>query len=195
MTPEVEIKLRLNNPAKMRQQLAAHDAQGLGAVLETNRIYDTTDGRLYAADCGLRLRTTKPLDPAAASRDAPPLLTYKGPRQASDLKTRNEVETPVQDANAMHAILTALGFREAIVFEKRRETHSLAGCLITLDELPRLGWFVEIEAPEATAVHAARRQLGLEGDVAIDETYVHLAAVHGAVDAQGVHRLTFPAPD
>lgn len=157
-------------------------------VQETNRIFDRPDRRLLAGDCGLRIRESRPLD---GGRPLQPTLTFKGPRDPGPVKSRAELETPVADAETLAEILQRLGFQEVIRYEKRRETWRLGDCEVCLDELPRLGWYVEIEGPRIEAVETARRQLGLTALPTPGETYVELAADHGDADAAGCRRLLF----
>ncbi len=121
----------------------------------------------------------------------PALLTYKGPRGAGVFKSREELETAVEDPAALSRIFERLGFQEVIVYEKRRETWQLGPCEIALDELPKLGSWIEIEGPSASAVEQARRQLGLSAVPVVQETYVELAAGTGDLSADGCRKLLF----
>ncbi len=170
MAEELECKIRVESHEAIRERLRDSGATYIGRVCETNRLFDNDDASLLAADCGLRVRTVRVLDgegPAAS-------LTYKGPRQASDLKRREELESAVTDPEAVAAILAALGFSERVLFEKRRESWRLAECQVELDELPALGLFVEIEGPSAPAVTAAIAQIGLADEPLIAESYIAL---------------------
>jgi adenylate cyclase class IV len=62
---------------------------------------------------------------------------------------------------------------------------------IVLDELPQLGWFVEIEAPSAERLEAVCQLLRLDPASATRETYPELAARHGVVDSDGARSLRF----
>lgn len=184
MPEEIELKFRIADPAALRRRLREVGAQPEGAVLEVNTLFDTPPGSLLAADCGLRLRTCRAAgsDGAAENETANPsggLLTYKGPRRAGATKVRMEWETAVANLAAMRQILNGLGYREVLVFEKRRETYTVAGCDVTLDELPQLGWFSEIEGPTAEAVDAVRTLLGLKDAATCRETYIELVAAAG----------------
>lgn len=192
MSPEIELKLRLADPQALRARLGALGAAACGRVLETNHIFDTPDGRLRRADCGLRVRTVQALDHQSAAESASGgVLTFKGPRTAAVFKVREEIETAVGDAAALIVILGRVGFQEVVVFEKRRETWHLAGCEVTLDELPRLGWFAEIEGPDGATIEAVRNRLGLSAATAVRETYIELAAAHGAAAPDGPRELRF----
>src|SRR5262249_5435065 len=137
------------------------------AVFEVNRMFDDASQSLLARGCGLRVREIRPVEaPRDDSQpDAKPgsgILTFKGPEQPAAVKTREELETEVEDAVELTKILSRLGFQERVRYEKRRETWSLAGCEVAIDELPRLGWYVEIEGPDARSVEAVRARLELD---------------------------------
>jgi adenylate cyclase class 2 len=185
---EIEIKIRLDDPGALRTRLGELEAVRHTRVQEINRIFDTHDRRLLAGDCGLRVRESRPLD---GGRPLRPTLTFKGPRDRGPVKSRAELETTVADAKTLADILKRLGFREVIRYEKRREAWRLGDCEVCLDELPRLGWYVEIEGPGTEAVEAARRQLGLAAWPTAGETYVELAADHGDGDPAGCRLLLF----
>ena len=175
MAKEIEAKFRIANPGPLRARLQELEAQPLSCVLETNHLFDTSDRRLYQTDCGLRVRQWRSL---AADGGSGATLTFKGPRQAGELKIREEYEAEFNDPDAISTILEHLGFSEHIRYEKRRETWRLDDGEVTLDELPRLGWFTEIEGPTVRAVEAIRTRLNLGDCPLVQETYVHLVTAH-----------------
>lgn len=177
MEQEIEAKFRLDDPGAISARLQACGARRVAQVLETNRMFDTAERKLLAADCGLRLRTCRRLD---GDERASSTLTYKGPRAAGEVKVREEIETTVGDPSSIATILQRLGFNEVIIYEKRRETWQLDDCEVCLDELPRLGWFVEIEGPSPAAIQRVCHRLALSDRTAVRETYVELAAKRGA---------------
>ena len=81
------------------------------------------------------------------------------------------------DPGSMDAILDALGFTPALVYEKRRETWRLGKAEILIDELP-FGLFMEIEGSE-TDIRAIERKLGIKGLRAERATYPQLALKYG----------------
>lgn len=188
MAQEIEAKYRLEDPAALRERLATCGAKRSAHVLETNRIFDTADGRLRSSDCGLRLRTCRSL---GDKQQLSATLTYKGPRAAGEMKIREEVETVVSNPSASMTILQHLGFSEVVLYEKRRETWQLDACEVCLDELPQLGWFVEIEGPGVEAVKAVAGRLALETTLPLCETYIEMAATCGASTPDGFKRLQF----
>lgn len=189
---EIEIKLRVDDPGALRARLRAMGARWRSTVAEENTLFDTGDGQLRAGDCGLRVRTARPVEDAGPRRAT---LTYKGPREtgAGATKRRREWETVVGDPEAVRGMLRELGYRPAVVFEKRRETWALGEVQVLLDELPRLGWFVEIEGHAAEALDGVCRELGLDPGAALRETYVDMAARHGSMDESGARVLRFAA--
>ncbi len=188
MAQEIEAKYRLDDPAGLRERLIARGAQRVTHVLEENRLFDTADRKLQAADSGLRLRTCRALD---GSQQISTTLTYKGPRAAGKMKAREEVETAVSDPSASATILQRLGFGEVVVYEKRREAWQLDECEVCLDELPQLGWFVEIEGPSVATIEAVAGKLTLDMESLLRETYVEMAAVHGTLGEDKCARLQF----
>lgn len=188
MPQEIEIKLRIDSPDSIRARLKSCGGRRVGLSHETNRIFDTPTGDLFAADCGLRLRVTR-----SDGQDAPvhASLTYKGPRGAGELKARDEFQTSISDPDACAVILERLGFCEKIVYEKRRETWRLGECEVVVDELPRLGWFLEIEGPDGESIDDARAQLELDDIQIVQETYVEMAARLGRETRGGNRELLF----
>lgn len=107
------------------------------------------------------------------------ILTYKERfRSESAISRQREDETAVANPTEMIAILDGLGYRPALVYEKRRETWSLdQQAELVIDELP-FGLFAEIEGDEQ-AILEAEKTLGLESTPAEMKTYPELAATHG----------------
>jgi adenylate cyclase class 2 len=188
MGREIEVKLRLDDPAALRARLRTAGGKAQATVLEVNRIFDAADGALRRRGCALRVREATPaVGEAPATPGARATLTYKGPKQGGEFKSREELETAVDDPVAVVAMLERLGFVEKIVYEKRREAWDVGACEIVIDEMPGLGWFAEIEGPSEEAVRACRTRLGLDGASVVTESYVELAARHGTARDGGVH--------
>lgn len=174
MPIEIEAKMRLADPADARKRLAKLGARQGSTVHETNRFFDTRDGALRAADRGLRLRVARDLDTDGQSAT----LTYKGPREAGQLKQREEIELPVDAPTAAAELLQRLGFTQIFSFEKRRQSWQLDDCHVLLDHLPYLGDYMEIEGPSPQAVEAVRRKLGMQDVPLIHSHYVALLVEH-----------------
>jgi adenylate cyclase, class 2 len=187
MPIELECKIRVASHAELRERLRIAKADYVGCVLETNSLFDSPDRALQRAGCGLRIRSTIVLE----GRGPGSTLTYKGPRTPGPFKRRKEIETGISDAGAAAALLHALGYVERIILEKRRESWRLGPCRIELDELPRLGLFVEIEGPDEAAIREAMITLDLANAESISETYVSMVAGLGAIGEAGPVELRF----
>jgi len=188
MHREIELKFRVGDFDPIRTRLAALGGRRAATALELNQIFDTPQRELLASDCGLRLRQWRSLD---FQSQCGATLAFKGPRTGQTAKSRDEVETAVGDANATIEILRRLGFAEVVRYEKRRESWIWGACEVSLDELPRLGKFLEIEGPDEQQVRQLADALGLSPLSIEAQTYVHLASVHGDQDESGCRCLEF----
>ncbi|HEY0006045.1 MAG TPA: class IV adenylate cyclase [Pyrinomonadaceae bacterium] len=165
---EIEKKYRLNEAGRerVRERLRAVGAGFEGEEFEENTIY--RGGSLSLKNCVLRLRRV--------GHQA--LLTYKERfPSSSSIKHQREEETHVENAETMAAILEALGYQPALVYEKRRETWHLAATEVVLDQLP-FGLFLEIEGEEK-AILDVEQMLELSETEAETATYPQLTSQHG----------------
>lgn len=157
MTVEIEAKLKVDSHDAVRTRLSARGATRIDRVLEKNHIFDSADRAMLKADCGLRVR----LCFSDTGQPVSTTMTYKGAQADGRFKSRPEIQFHVDDSCAALDFLAAIGFVEAVTFEKRRESWHLGDCRIELDELPHLGSYVEIEGPDESAVASAQQALGL----------------------------------
>ena len=192
MSVEIEAKLKVDNHDAARQKLRELGAVPAGRRLEINALFDTDDRSLRACDKGLRVRVRRNLEDG--TEDA--FLTFKGPQQPGHFKNREEIETGIEDAEALVALLSALGYKRIASFEKRRESWELSGCKIELDEVPRLGCFVEIEGPGEEAISDVQAKLGLARVASVRSSYMALLTdylqEHGGGEHTGEQIITFP---
>ena len=171
MSEEIEAKVRIADPEAFRRRMAEWSESGGETVFEDNRLFDDAAGTLRRRGAALRVREERP---AGGGEPLRVTLTYKGPRLESDLKRREEAEVGVQAAGPLVAIFAAMGLRETFRYEKRRSIWRVGECEIALDELPYLGWFVEIEGPTEKAVRACLEDLGLADESLVADDYIHL---------------------
>ncbi|HST52734.1 MAG TPA: class IV adenylate cyclase [Pyrinomonadaceae bacterium] len=169
MGTEIEKKYKLTGeqvePLRRRLEDVGAGA-GAGAEFEENVIYNGPG--LDPQRRVLRLRR----------KNGRAIFTFKERgASASAIKRQREDETEVSDADALASILDALGYRPALVYEKRRETWQVGGAEVVLDELP-FGLFVEIEGEE-DEILAAEKLLGLESAEAEHAPYPELTLRHG----------------
>ncbi len=165
---EIEKKFRIT--FAQRDELLLRLSRG-GAILRGEEFEENTlyaGGTLDTERQVLRLRRVG--DKA--------LLTFKE-RFASSaaIKHQREDETRVDSADALHLILCAIGFKPALVYEKRRATWDIAGAEVVVDELS-FGLFVEIEAEE-NVILEIETMIGLADAEAEMASYPELAARHG----------------
>lgn len=174
MAIEIEKKYRLTK--KQREEVLSRlpeiGAMRIGEEFEENTLY--AGEALNLERSVLRLRRV-------GKRG---ILTYKErfPTR-SDIKHQQEDETRVDDPEAMHAILEAMGFTPALVYEKRRETWRLGKTEIVIDELP-FGLFMEIEGDE-TGIREVEAKLAMKRLRSENATYPQLTVMHG-IDHGGV---------
>lgn len=168
MPIEIEKKYRLTKKQKeeVLLRLPKIGASRTGEDFEVNILY--TGETLDLERSVLRLRRI-------GSRA---ILTYKERFPTlSEIKHQREDETSVADPDAMEAILDALGFTPALVYEKRRETWRLGKAEIVIDELP-FGLFMEIEGSEEQ-IRKVERDLSIQRLRAETATYPQLTWKHG----------------
>ncbi len=114
------------------------------------------------------------ITPPVGRRQRKLFLTYKGAKEKSNFKKRQEIETKIEDADSMRKLLSALGYEETLIVEKKRSLWRLAGCEVALDRLPLLGDFVEIEGPDDETIAEVQARLGLTDMPHIPRSYAHL---------------------
>lgn len=181
---EVEVKVRADHD-DVRDRLGELGAESLGAVTQVDTYYDAPHREFVETDEALRVRRETPEGSEEFSE-----LTYKGPLVEEESKTRREIETVVEDAEATDAILDALGFDPAATVRKDRERFAVGDFTVTLDSVEGLGDFVEVETEAGEGeVEAARerayeilRDLGLDPDEQIRTSYLGLLLSTGDED-------------
>lgn len=156
----VEQEVKLEFPGVEAARHAVVSAGGRLVVprrLLDDCLFDTADGALRRTGTALRLR-----------RDAvSPRLTWKGPVLTGPVKSREEIETPISNADSMQATLQALGYRPVFRAQKYREEYVLADALVTVDDTP-LGVYVEIEATPDEIGRVARLLGRSEADYCLE---------------------------
>ena len=164
MPQEIEIKLALEKPERLRSELERHGARCVGPrIEEDNLLLDGPAGSLKRSGSALRLRRV----------GQRAILTYKGPKQfAAGVGRREEHEVEVGDAEAALELLAALGLKPVWRYRKWRETWRLDDVLVLIDET-RAGFFVEIEGPEQS-VRSTATALGFDDSKGIERSYASL---------------------
>jgi adenylate cyclase class 2 len=144
---EHEIKLRFDTFEAAREAVVTAGGRlVVSRRLLVDTLHDTADQALKQIGCALRLRRDR----------GRTILTFKGPTQKSDVKSREEIETGLENGGAFEQILERLGFRVWFRAEKYREEYEIDAAHIAVDEAP-IGVFVEIEAnPDDIGRYAQR---------------------------------------
>jgi len=189
MALEVEIKLKVDELDNVRHRLKNAGAVALGAKIEHDTFYDPPDGSFFKSDKAFRFRTVLRETGSIVGC----YLTFKGPRQAvrqRGLKIRQEVELHLhRQFQAATRMLQCLGYRKVLEYQKRRESWRLNRCKVELDQLPKLGFFVEIEGPGRQAVTDTLEQLQMTTATSVPQTYVELVSEY--LQTSGADRLVF----
>ena len=170
------MKVRADHEA-VERRLDAVDAVPVERVRQVDTYYDAPHRDFAESDEALRIRRETPAGGGESAR-----VTYKGPLVDRVSKTREEVETGVDDGDRLGEILTHLGFDPAATVEKSRVRYAVDGYTVTLDEVAGLGEFVEVEREvEAGDVESAQagafdlvERLGLDPDDGIRTSYLGL---------------------
>ncbi|PWT87995.1 MAG: class IV adenylate cyclase [Blastocatellia bacterium] len=165
---EIEKKYRLTQEQKQQvvERLREVGARSSDEEFEENTLYSSDVIDLQGAI--LRLRRT----------DKSAWLTRKRRLStSSSIKHQEEFETGVDNPEAMVHILTSLGFKPMLIYEKFRRTWTIDDVEVVIDRLP-FGLFMEIEGSEEE-IESAERKLGIEGFEAEHATYPQLTSEHG----------------
>lgn len=158
---EIEQKYRCHDLSLLRKKLIHLKARLIKKGSEKNEFWDQ-DGKLGLKKTVLRLRRHGNTGE----------LTLKGPRLKSTYTKRLELQTSVE-YQPTQAILTQLGFRISKQYSKLREVYQLGSVVVTLDTLPKIGTFVELEGSERQISRAAK-QLGISDSDREEKSYLQM---------------------
>lgn len=162
---EVEIKFRIDDIDTLTTGL---QAAGFRLITrrthEMNCLYDQPGGKLRRRGALLRLRQYGPRW----------TVTYKdrsGP-QSGRHKSRREIETQVENGEALAQVLEAVGFSPSFRYEKYRSEWSDSSGHVLIDETP-IGNFGEIEG-QPQWIDATARRLNIPVKSYLKESYAEL---------------------
>jgi len=168
MCTEIEAKFKVDSHKQITAKLTELGAEFLEEQLQKDYYFDDAKSAFKKTDRCLRLRRQQ------VGKKEKVLLTYKGPKQKDNFKKRQQIEVEVTDGDSAKKLLSALGYKKALAFEKRRQIWRLGECEVALDNLPLLGNFVEIEGPDDERIADVQRDLGLSDLPHIKESYASL---------------------
>ena len=159
---ETEIKIRISRPAAVRKRLRALGFEiHAPRVFEANTLFDTPLHDLRKRGELLRVR--------CAGRAT--LVTFKGPGKSGLHKSREEIETKVDDSDATEQIIKHLGFWPTFRYEKYRTEYARPGKsgIVTVNHTP-IGDIMEIEGA-AKWIDRTAKELGYSTADYITKSY------------------------
>jgi len=177
---EIEVKFYLPEFDALRNRLLGLNACNGGKFFESNIRFEDGGNSLEQKKSLLRLR-----------RDRKNTLTFKSelPDGEKQFKIHNEWEVEVSDFSTMKHILESVGFHQAQIYEKWRETFSLQDTVLCLDTLP-FGNFVEIEGNKKQ-IKALAAELGFKWPTRILLNYLALFDILKQKLNLSFHDITF----
>jgi adenylate cyclase class 2 len=180
---EVEIKFPIESLPDLTARL---QSAGFRLVTqrthELNTLYDLPGDPLRSRGALLRLRQY-------GSRWT---VTYKDKSAAQGRhKTRREIETAIEDGQALAEILEAVGFKPSFAYEKFRSEWTDGAGHVVVDETP-IGNFGEIEGMPDW-IDATARKLAIPESRYIKASYADLFAEWKRRTRSGASNMTFEA--
>jgi adenylate cyclase, class 2 len=124
----VEIKARCKNPEVIRQYLLTNNAEFKGTDEQSDTYFNVVNGRLKLREGNIENN----------------LIFYERTDQSGP-KNSNFNLVKVEDAKGLKEVLTKSNGVKVVV-KKKREIYYINNVKFHIDEVPRLGSFVEIEA-------------------------------------------------
>lgn len=155
---EVEQKFHVDDLGEIERRLLELGAIAAEDVWQVDRYFNHPARDFASTDEALRIRSVGETN----------FLTFKGPRQAAAVKTREEIELPLGDsqgvAEQMASVLESLSFQPVATVRKRRREMRLswreAKFNCALDEVEGVGRFVELELlADTTGLTAAQEKI------------------------------------
>jgi adenylate cyclase class 2 len=179
---EVEIKFRIDDIDALTASLKAAGFRLITPrTHEMNTLYDQPGGKLRRREALLRLREY-------GQRWT---LTYKdrsGP-QSGRHKSRREIETQVENGEAMGRIIEVIGFSPSFRYEKFRSEWGDTHGHVVIDETP-IGNFGEIEG-QAKWIDATAKRLNISVKSYLKESYTELFAAWKRKTSSKAKEMTF----
>ncbi|MFN3301911.1 MAG: class IV adenylate cyclase [Patescibacteria group bacterium] len=159
---EYEIKLKIDNPEEWRKKIINLK----GKLISKNFEYDISLDKPnhYMKKRGDILRIKK------IGNDV--IIGYKSRKKKKDYKLEEEIEVKCSNLEKIISIFKRLGYtyiRSEI--EKIRETYLLSQGKVTIDRLPKIGYFLEVEAQTKNNLLSLIKKLGINRKEIITERY------------------------
>lgn len=185
MAIECEAKIRIEDLTAIQYRLRQLGAALGGECLERNWVLDDKNNSLRDRDVLLRVRNMG---------DVGGILTVKRKAGGGAFKTREEIESMIDSTSDLLRQLELIGFHIRWIYEKKRQTWLYNECVVSLDALPEIGSYVEIEgAPDA--ISAVIRELGLDPADHIDDNYLGLWTKYLKSRGESPRHMIFAHPE
>ncbi len=158
---EIEVKFKVNDFTKLRNDLKKINAISNGNTFEQNYCFDDQNFTFKQKDHILRLRKV----------NDKVILTFKGAKEfEGHLKKREEIELELSDFERMKIIFERIGLNLRRIYEKKRENYLLNNVKVILEIVPFTGKYIELEG-DAEEINQVMKLLKLKKEDACDYTY------------------------
>ncbi len=189
MKVETEIKVVLEDAEEFQRRLISLNPMHVSSLhFEDNYLLDYADGRIRSQSGALRVRLTEEAD----------FLTFKGaPRPSTVFKSREELETTVEDGRVVLGILERLGLRAWFQYQKYRQEYALASTLTPKDkvliavDLTPIGNFAEFEGSEE-CIRGIAAAMGFTEPQFLRDSYYSLYSRFCRDRGEPVTHMVFP---
>ncbi|MBU2476769.1 class IV adenylate cyclase [Candidatus Micrarchaeota archaeon] len=162
---EIEVKHKIRNKKtaekirKKLKEISIHEKK----EKEVNLVFDLPDSSFKKKGFLLRLR-----------KDSENILTFKSPvKSKGKFKQRKETELKIKDFDRTKKLLEKMHFSPFFVYEKKREYFDFNGTEIVVDELPFIGFYMEIEGTKK-GIQETEKKLELKEKNRIIKNYLQL---------------------
>lgn len=151
---EVEIKVRILDPTKIRKKFEEHKGIYKLSLQHEDTYFNMPKGLrdFKKTDEALRLRQSIEFNKSTRviKQKVNHYITYKGKKLDNSTKTRKEIDIKIEDFNRMKKLLKELGFQEILTVKKKRELYEFKfknyHINALIDYLPILDqYFIEVE--------------------------------------------------
>jgi adenylate cyclase, class 2 len=168
VSTETEVKIKIEDPADFCRQLEALGSARFSARhFEDNHLLDFLNESLHLQHRLVRIRKV----------EGRGILTYKGtPRPDGLFKTREELETGLENADLALRIFQQIGMQVYFRYQKYRQEFEMDGVLIAVDETP-IGNYVELEGTKES-IRSLAQKLGFKESQFVSLSYYALYAEH-----------------
>jgi len=181
LSTETEIKIQVDDLDGFCRRLDVFHPEVLSPRhFEDNHLFDFPGRSLNAGQRLLRVRLAK----------GECFLTYKGrPREEGIFKTREELETRIEDAAIILQIFEQIGLQICFRYQKYRREFAIDGVHIAVDETP-IGDYAEMEGSEE-GIRMLACKMGIAESQFLRLSYYDLYVDHCQKKGVAPHYMVF----